>query len=137
MTGQDYVALLRFPLPYGGLSYTKAKACPAFAGLLFSYGPLPYEISLSTVEYHTKKALNVVECFCFGVIQTGFEPVTHSLEGCCSIQLSYWTSPSFKLTLGEPFSKVRAKIVIFLVYAISFFKFPHSRRSSDIRFCLS
>gem|GEM_PF-6956145 len=25
------------------------------------------------------------------VIQTGFEPVTHSLEGCCSILLSYWT----------------------------------------------
>jgi hypothetical protein len=25
------------------------------------------------------------------VIQTGLEPVTRSLEGCCSIQLSYWT----------------------------------------------
>ena len=54
---------------------------------------LPYESELSTVEYHTKKALNVVECFCFGVIRTGFEPVTHSLEGCCSIQLSYRTIP--------------------------------------------
>ena len=26
------------------------------------------------------------------VIQAGFEPTTHSLEGCCSIQLSYWTA---------------------------------------------
>lgn len=27
------------------------------------------------------------------VIRAGFEPTTHSLEGCCSIQLSYRTSP--------------------------------------------
>ena len=30
--------------------------------------------------------------FCF-VIRLGFEPKTHSLEGCCSIQLSYRTDP--------------------------------------------
>ena len=29
--------------------------------------------------------------FCL-VIPSGFEPETHSLEGCCSIQLSYGTS---------------------------------------------
>ena len=28
------------------------------------------------------------------VIWLGFEPKTHSLEGCCSIQLSYQTNPS-------------------------------------------
>ena len=28
------------------------------------------------------------------VIPSGFEPETHSLEGCCSIQLSYGTSPA-------------------------------------------
>ena len=28
----------------------------------------------------------------FLVIPSGFEPETHSLEGCCSIQLSYGTS---------------------------------------------
>ena len=27
----------------------------------------------------------------FFVIPAGFEPTTHSLEGCCSIQLSYGT----------------------------------------------
>ena len=29
------------------------------------------------------------------VIRKGFEPLTHSLEGCCSIQLSYRTQKSF------------------------------------------
>ena len=28
---------------------------------------------------------------CLLVIRLGFEPKTHSLEGCCSIQLSYRT----------------------------------------------
>ena len=30
-------------------------------------------------------------CVCSFVIPAGFEPTTHSLEGCCSIQLSYGT----------------------------------------------
>ena len=29
------------------------------------------------------------------VIRKGFEPLTHSLEGCCSIQLSYRTCTRF------------------------------------------
>ena len=41
---------------------------------------------------------NVKECvhlpvIIFCVIPSGFEPETHSLEGCCSIQLSYGTKP--------------------------------------------
>ena len=31
----------------------------------------------------------------FFVIPAGFEPTTHSLEGCCSIQLSYETNMFF------------------------------------------
>ncbi len=31
------------------------------------------------------------------VIEEGFEPSTHSLEGCCSIQLSYPTGHSFRM----------------------------------------
>ena len=33
------------------------------------------------------------------VIPSGFEPETHSLEGCCSIQLSYGTKSGCKITL--------------------------------------
>ena len=32
------------------------------------------------------------------MIPLGFEPKTHSLEGCCSIQLSYGTEPEAKRT---------------------------------------
>ena len=43
----------------------------------------------------------------YQVIRLGFEPKTHSLEGCCSIQLSYRTDP-----------KVAAKVIHFSGYAI-------------------
>ena len=33
----------------------------------------------------------------YPVIRSGFEPETHSLEGCCSIQLSYRTSLASEL----------------------------------------
>ncbi len=41
------------------------------------------------------------------VIPAGFEPTTHSLEGCCSIQLSYGT------ILWAIFSKCCAKVIHF------------------------
>ena len=34
------------------------------------------------------------------VIRLGFEPKTHSLEGCCSIQLSYRTDPCLLLPIS-------------------------------------
>ena len=42
------------------------------------------------------------------VIRIGFEPMAYSLEGCCSIQLSYRTIP----TSGSDF--VRAKVRAFM-----------------------
>ena len=35
------------------------------------------------------------------VIPAGFEPTTHSLEGCCSIQLSYGTILIFSITTSS------------------------------------
>ncbi len=37
------------------------------------------------------------------VISSGFEPETHSLEGCCSIQLSYETNLFFLSVIAELF----------------------------------
>ena len=53
--------------------------------------------------FDTKKPQNISET---SVIPSGFEPETHSLEGCCSIQLSYGTSADFL--------KSDAKVGIFL-----------------------
>ena len=60
----------------------------------------PYESKLSTAHRHTKKSHNICCAICFAfVIRLGFEPKTHSLEGCCSIQLSYRTDPILLLIL--------------------------------------
>ena len=37
------------------------------------------------------------------VIRSGFEPETHSLEGCCSIQLSYQTSSECACRMNDTF----------------------------------
>ena len=44
------------------------------------------------------------------VIPAGFEPTTHSLEGCCSIQLSYGT-----ITLSH-IGLLRRKIKLFISF---------------------
>ena len=48
-------------------------------------------IRCSAIELHPPQYLNYLS---IGVInmarQKGFEPLTRSLEGCCSILLSYW-----------------------------------------------
>ena len=45
-----------------------------------------------------------------GVISSGFEPETHSLEGCCSIQLSYETKPLLNTEMGVIFRLAAAKV---------------------------
>ena len=49
--------------------------------------------SYGTSEYFNLKSKHPLKdvCFLLSVIRSGFEPETHSLEGCCSIQLSYRT----------------------------------------------
>ena len=39
-----------------------------------------------------KKTASACADAVINVIRAGFEPATHSLEGCCSIQLSYRTA---------------------------------------------
>ena len=47
--------------------------------------------AFDATPYHKKSHnLRLRDLLCF-VIRLGFEPKTHSLEGCCSIQLSYRT----------------------------------------------
>ena len=46
------------------------------------------------------------------VIPAGFEPTTHSLEGCCSIQLSYGT-----ITCGMSSAKAVAKINLLFLFS--------------------
>ena len=52
------------------------------------------KVSPTVFGNYTEKSATSSVALVFGVIRTGFEPVTHSLEGCCSIQLSYRTIPS-------------------------------------------
>ena len=45
------------------------------------------------------------------VIRSGFEPETHSLEGCCSIQLSYQTSLECACRMNDVFGVLGATAI--------------------------
>ncbi len=47
------------------------------------------------------------------VIPLGFEPKTHSLEGCCSIQLSYGTEPFCGCKISALFQQIKPLSPIF------------------------
>ena len=51
------------------------------------YKPFDHVVNKKTVQNERLCISNRI----FPVIRAGFEPTTHSLEGCCSIQLSYRT----------------------------------------------
>ena len=55
-------------------------------------------------------------CLFVKVIRSGFEPETHSLEGCCSIQLSYQTIPfrGAKVRISEQKTKDFRFFIVFL-----------------------
>ena len=83
---------LRHPFPCGGpihehrMDATVAKATPSFA-----VGErLTSELDAVLLRQTPQPSVAASILF---VIPLGFEPKTHSLEGCCSIQLSYGTIP--------------------------------------------
>ena len=56
------------------------------------FPPDPFTGMGFPTAYQSKKpAVYRQRAFSLFVIRLGFEPKTHSLEGCCSIQLSYRT----------------------------------------------
>ena len=94
----DYFASLRFPFLRGPSAIMKQNRRPAAQKRRFLYAVDPYESKLSTARRHTKNLATLLRDFALIVIRLGFEPKTHSLEGCCSIQLSYRTDPYLFLT---------------------------------------
>ena len=109
----DYVAALRFPWPCAtGDLTTERRAAACGPGLLLSLPP-PYGRKRPTDE-DKKTAPDIHRARLSVVIRLGFEPKTHSLEGCCSIQLSYRTDPYVALLVLPWESKADAKITLFL-----------------------
>ena len=81
-------------LPRAILQALGTKACAGFAGLAFVFKKRPYgNLGFPTAFFNTKARCLRQRAFSMLVIRLGFEPKTHSLEGCCSIQLSYRTNP--------------------------------------------
>ena len=71
-----------YPNGYLGLSIGHKN------GLFVTIGPPDNDVDLKTKPPPERPGGGVLM---LDVIPLGFEPKTHSLEGCCSIQLSYGT----------------------------------------------
>ena len=60
---------------------------------------------------------------CFQVIPLGFEPKTHSLEGCCSIQLSYGTEPFCGCKISALFHIFKSIFCLFRIGPLGLYVF--------------
>ena len=120
---------LSWDLPRGGTSRTSAGHHRQFkrSGSLqgrarFLCLAIPYGSELPTVRRCTKKAQPLRLRFALiVVIRLGFEPKTHSLEGCCSIQLSYRTDPCCFRGLSGPFEGLSELLIPKVAANIGYF----------------
>ena len=82
-----------FSLPPRAIIKTEANRLLLAQMPFFVIQLLLRKLAFDATPYHKKSHnLRLRDLLCF-VIRLGFEPKTHSLEGCCSIQLSYRTRP--------------------------------------------
>ena len=100
------------PLCHGRSYMSNAKCARLRLSFPVPYLPVPeHAPALSVPVRKTPDHWSGAFCFSY-VIRLGFEPKTHSLEGCCSIQLSYRTGLYLcSIAMG---AKVGAKIVFFI-----------------------
>ncbi len=100
------------PLCHGRSYMSNAKCARLRLSFSVPYLPVPeHAPALSVPVRKTPDHWSGAFCFSY-VIRLGFEPKTHSLEGCCSIQLSYRTGLYLcSIAMG---AKVGAKIVFFI-----------------------
>ena len=76
--------------------FISSRLC-MFLSLLWSYSDIQNfywhwgDVSVELFALFSSQKAFALECAATKVIWKGFEPLTHSLEGCCSIQLSYQT----------------------------------------------
>ena len=82
-----------FSLSPRAIIETEANRHSAHADAFFVLRRRLRKRAFDAPSYHKKIAQPKVARFARFVIRLGFEPKTHSLEGCCSIQLSYRTDP--------------------------------------------
>ena len=105
ISGKFHSGYPKWHLRDSGLSLCETFSLPPRAiikikiiGILLTQKPFicfsfAYENEFLTRRRNKKIAQSSVARFGLFVIRLGFEPKTHSLEGCCSIQLSYRTNP--------------------------------------------